>query len=206
MQRVVLALANLLAVLACLASASAADDDRYRDEIERWRQKRLADLKAEDGWLSVNGLFWLKSGETSIGSDPSNDVLLPARLHGSVGSLTTRRWNGVLSTCLRCIGYPQWQTVRRRHHPARMPMNTRISLAVGRREVNLAQTGRAIRAPHEGQSKRAPHELCRVALVSAQRRLADPGQVRSLSDQIQAGDGHDCGRERGGGQPGVCDV
>ena len=68
-------------------SGSAAGDDRYRDEIERWRQKRLADLKAEDGWLSVSGLFWLKPGETKIGSDPSNDVLLPARLPGSVGSL-----------------------------------------------------------------------------------------------------------------------
>jgi uncharacterized protein len=87
MQRVVLALASLLAVLACVVSASAAGEDRYRDEIERWRQKRLTDLKAEDGWLTVSGLFWLKSGDTSIGSDPSNDVLLPARLPGSVGSL-----------------------------------------------------------------------------------------------------------------------
>ena len=47
----------------------------------------LADLKAEDGWLSVSGLFWLKSGDTTVGSDPSNDVLLPAPLPGSVGSL-----------------------------------------------------------------------------------------------------------------------
>jgi uncharacterized protein len=87
MQRIVLALASLMGVLACLVSVSAAGDDRYRDEIERWRQKRLADLKSEDGWLSVSGLFWLKSGDTSIGSDPSNDVLLPARLPGSIGSL-----------------------------------------------------------------------------------------------------------------------
>jgi uncharacterized protein len=87
MRRVVLALASLMAVLTCLVSPVAAGDDRYRDEIERWRQKRLADLKAEDGWLSVSGLYWLKSGDTSIGSDPSNDVLLPARLPGSIGNL-----------------------------------------------------------------------------------------------------------------------
>jgi uncharacterized protein len=87
MQRVASALASFLAVLACLVSAAASGEDRYRDEIERWRQKRLADLKAEDGWLSVSGLFWLKSGETSIGSDPTNDVLLPARLPGSVGGI-----------------------------------------------------------------------------------------------------------------------
>jgi uncharacterized protein len=87
MQRVASAFASLLTVLSCLISTAPAGEDRYRDEIERWRQKRLADLKAEDGWLSVSGLFWLKSGDTSVGSDPSNDVLLPARLPGSVGSL-----------------------------------------------------------------------------------------------------------------------
>jgi uncharacterized protein (DUF1684 family) len=87
MQRVALALGILLIVLANLISTSPAGEDEYRNEIERWRQKRQADLKAEDGWLSVSGLFWLKSGDTSIGSDPSNDVLLPARLPGSVGSL-----------------------------------------------------------------------------------------------------------------------
>jgi uncharacterized protein len=86
MQRVVSTLAGFLTVLAYLVSTAAAGEDRYRDDIERWRQKRLADLKAEDGWLSVSGLFWLKSGDTPVGSDPSNDVLLPARLPGSVGS------------------------------------------------------------------------------------------------------------------------
>ena len=62
MQRVVLALASLLAVLASLVSEAAAGEDRYRDEIERWRQNSLADLKAEDGWLSVSGLIWLEIG------------------------------------------------------------------------------------------------------------------------------------------------
>ena len=87
MQRVALALASLLTVLSCLVSTAPAGDDRYRDEIERWRQKRLADLKADDGWLSVSGLFWLKPGFTLIGSAPSSDVLLPARLPGLVGNV-----------------------------------------------------------------------------------------------------------------------
>jgi uncharacterized protein (DUF1684 family) len=70
-----------------LAVAASAGDDSYRNEIERWRQKREADLKADDGWLTVCGLFWLKPGETSIGSDPTNDVLLPVRTPSSVGTL-----------------------------------------------------------------------------------------------------------------------
>ena len=64
-----------------------AGDEKYREELLQWRQKRAADLKAEDGWLSVCGLYWLRSGETRLGSDPENDLLLPDRLPGFVGTL-----------------------------------------------------------------------------------------------------------------------
>ncbi len=86
MWRAVFAVAGLSTLLAVVVGDTSAADDTYRNEIERWRQKRLADLKAEDGWLTVSGLFWLNAGDTSIGSDPSNDILLPARLPGSVAS------------------------------------------------------------------------------------------------------------------------
>jgi uncharacterized protein (DUF1684 family) len=88
MQPVVIASASLVALLASLAFSASAGDDAYRDEIERWRQKRLDALKTDDGWLSVSGLFWLKPGETKIGSDPSNDVMLPARAPASLATLT----------------------------------------------------------------------------------------------------------------------
>ncbi len=88
MQPLVFATASLVALLASLAFSVSGGDDAYRDEIERWRQKRLDSLKADDGWLTVSGLFWLKPGETKIGSDPSNDVMLPARTPGSLGTLT----------------------------------------------------------------------------------------------------------------------
>jgi uncharacterized protein (DUF1684 family) len=76
-----------LALLSSLTFAAAGVDTSYRTEIEQWRQRREAELKAEDGWLTVSGLFWLKPGKTSIGSDPSNDILLPARTPSTVGSL-----------------------------------------------------------------------------------------------------------------------
>ena len=66
-----------------------AGDEGYRGEIEQWRQKRLTDLKAPDGWLSVTGLYWLPRGDTRLGSDPGNDLLLPARVPGLVGTLTS---------------------------------------------------------------------------------------------------------------------
>jgi hypothetical protein len=72
--------------LVSLGAPVSAGDERYRDDIEKWRQKRVTDLKAEDGWLSVTGLYWLRPGETKVGSDPSNDLLLPDRLPGLVGT------------------------------------------------------------------------------------------------------------------------
>jgi uncharacterized protein (DUF1684 family) len=90
MPRDVLTSALWLLLLAYLDSASARGDERYDQEIERWRRQREAALKADDGWLTVSGLFWLRSGEARIGSDPSNDILLPAHAPGLVGTLTVR--------------------------------------------------------------------------------------------------------------------
>jgi uncharacterized protein (DUF1684 family) len=41
-----------------------------------WRENREADLRAERGWLAVSGLFWLKEGETSMGSGEGNAIRL----------------------------------------------------------------------------------------------------------------------------------
>jgi uncharacterized protein (DUF1684 family) len=58
------------------ASAPRADDPHTRD-IEGWRKQRVARLNADDGWLVVAGLFWLKPGDNSFGSDPKGAVVLP---------------------------------------------------------------------------------------------------------------------------------
>ena len=87
MHRALLAAFGVVALLACPPSSTMAGDDSYRDLIERWRQKREADLKADDGWLTVSGLFWLRPGESQIGSDPSNDILLPPHAPSSVGAV-----------------------------------------------------------------------------------------------------------------------
>jgi uncharacterized protein (DUF1684 family) len=89
MQRIVLGSALLLALGTYLGSAAVMSPP-YKYGIERWREKREADLKAEDGWLTVSGLFWLRPGETRIGSDPSNDILLPPHAPASVGTVTLR--------------------------------------------------------------------------------------------------------------------
>lgn len=88
MVRGALAYLGFIVALAFGVRPLVAGDGSYRDEIERWRQAREAGLKADDGWLTVSGLFWLKPGETKIGSDPANDVLLPPHAPARLGTLT----------------------------------------------------------------------------------------------------------------------
>jgi uncharacterized protein len=85
-----LASVGFVVTLACLGAFAAVRDNSYGEIIERFRQKREANLKADDGWLTVSGLFWLRPGETRIGSDPGNDILLPAHAPASVGTLHLR--------------------------------------------------------------------------------------------------------------------
>ncbi len=61
---------------------SRADEDRGDQEFARdhraWHDKRVERLKADNGWLSVAGLFWLRTGENRFGTAEDNDIVLPA--------------------------------------------------------------------------------------------------------------------------------
>jgi hypothetical protein len=76
----------VLALLGCVVVAATIDAP-YRAQIEQWRQQREAALKADGGWLTVTGLFWLKDGDNTLGSDPSNDILLPDGSPAHLGAL-----------------------------------------------------------------------------------------------------------------------
>jgi uncharacterized protein (DUF1684 family) len=60
-----------------LLLVNAAPQAPYQTAIEQWRQQREADLKADSGWLTVAGLFWLKEGKNTAGTDASCDIVLP---------------------------------------------------------------------------------------------------------------------------------
>lgn len=61
-----------------IALAAVADVSSYRQSVGEWRQQYEESLKSDDGWLTVSGLFWLHEGQNSFGSDPLNDIVLPA--------------------------------------------------------------------------------------------------------------------------------
>ena len=69
-------MAGALAVAAGLGTPAFADE-AYRAQVQAWRQDREARLKADGGWLSVAGLFWLKEGPNRFGTDPADDIVLP---------------------------------------------------------------------------------------------------------------------------------
>jgi len=73
------------ALLAFCLALAIAPPSSYRAEIEKYRQDRIAELKAPDGWLAVRGLFWLHDGDNTAGSDPASDVKLPPRTAKRVG-------------------------------------------------------------------------------------------------------------------------
>ena len=68
---------SLGAAAVALALAASAQS-LYVADVEQWRAKREERLKADGGWLTVSGLFWLKDGPNTFGSAPGNDIVLPA--------------------------------------------------------------------------------------------------------------------------------
>lgn len=71
------AAAALLFAASCARAPQQIDSQAYAREIAQWREKRLASLTSESGWLSLIGLFWLKEGKNTFGSEAANDIVIP---------------------------------------------------------------------------------------------------------------------------------
>ncbi|HEY8577967.1 MAG TPA: DUF1684 domain-containing protein [Devosia sp.] len=59
----------------------------YASAYADWKTRRLAALKAPDGWLNIIARDRLSEGTVSVGSAPDNDIVLPTG-PGQVGRLT----------------------------------------------------------------------------------------------------------------------
>ena len=77
MFRTVLSIVFLSILLAACAAPSA-----YQTEIDNWRSRHEADLRADDGWLTLAGLYWLKDGINTIGQGDGFDVELTQNFKG----------------------------------------------------------------------------------------------------------------------------
>ena len=54
-------------------------NEQYEQSVIKWRQEVDANLRRENGWLALSGLFWLRKGINVIGSDPDCDIVIPQR-------------------------------------------------------------------------------------------------------------------------------
>ena len=61
-------------------------NNEYREIILKWRQEVDTNLRRENGWLALAGLFWLRRGTNLIGSDPECDIQLPQRAPARLGT------------------------------------------------------------------------------------------------------------------------
>jgi uncharacterized protein (DUF1684 family) len=62
-------------ILTLLSLSIFAQSNAYLAEIEQWNAARINALKQADGWLNLEGLFWLKKGVNSFGSSSVNDLV-----------------------------------------------------------------------------------------------------------------------------------
>lgn len=69
----------------------------YETAYADWKTRRLAALKAPDGWLNIIARDWLAEGTFSLGSAADNDIVLPTG-PTHIGTLTQDAQGGVLYT------------------------------------------------------------------------------------------------------------
>jgi uncharacterized protein (DUF1684 family) len=81
--------ALLILAFACNSKTPVIEDrSGYIESVRRWQQDRLEALKGKDGWLNLAGIYWLKEGVQTFGSDSSNDIVFPEKAPAFIGSLT----------------------------------------------------------------------------------------------------------------------
>jgi len=86
----------------------------YLAELDAWKQKRLAALRAPQGWLNIIGRWWLTPGTVTVGSGADNDLVLasgPAKL----GTLTQHENGNV--TFMPANGEPTVELVPNKKKP-----------------------------------------------------------------------------------------
>jgi uncharacterized protein (DUF1684 family) len=58
-----------------LAAQSKPIDPAYQQSVDKWKSELVASRK--NNWLPLAGLFWLKPGENTFGTDPKNALVFP---------------------------------------------------------------------------------------------------------------------------------
>lgn len=91
----IIVLTIVVGLFSCHPAAEKLNEEDYIKSVKEWQTKRLQNLKAEDGWLNLVGLHWLKEGENPFGSNEANNIVFPANAPDFIGSISL--YKGLLS-------------------------------------------------------------------------------------------------------------
>jgi uncharacterized protein (DUF1684 family) len=120
---------------------AAGPDQAYRARIADWRTQREAALKADGGWLTVTGLFWLREGSNSLGSGAGNDIVLPAGAPARLGVVKVEKDQAVFTAATSAVtlnGKPVHEASLRYAGPADVISSASLDLFPIKRGDRLA--------------------------------------------------------------------
>jgi hypothetical protein len=75
--RLISLLLILFLISGCTKNFKEKGSPDYISGIKEWHKKRVENLKKDNGWLNLAGLYWLNRGENKFGSDKSNNFVFP---------------------------------------------------------------------------------------------------------------------------------
>jgi uncharacterized protein (DUF1684 family) len=70
------------------AAANSLEMQSWQQNLGAWRKQREIQVSARDGWLTLAGLEWLKTGVNTIGSAADNTIHLPESAPAHLALLT----------------------------------------------------------------------------------------------------------------------
>ena len=104
------------------------DAAHYAAARASWHARRIAGIAGPTGWIALAGLFWLDGAHYSMGSDRTNDLVLPASVARRLGSL---------SVASRTVRFTAAAGADVRHDSARVDTITMLSDTNGRKPTIL---------------------------------------------------------------------
>ncbi len=83
-----------LLILACTPAPKQATPEQLA-EWNKWKAERMTELKSKEGFLNLEGLYWLEDGTNTFGSDSGNSIIFPEAFPSESGILNVV--NGVVT-------------------------------------------------------------------------------------------------------------
>lgn len=72
----------IIALFLIIVFVATLTAQTYKAEVTKWRTNHETELKSENGWFSLAGLFWLKDGLNTIGTGANYDIQLTENFKG----------------------------------------------------------------------------------------------------------------------------